>query len=667
MTKLFKHLRVSWKIGIGFGALLSLLVAVSGIGGYQLHEVDANFDRYNEYSENALIVSELEQAISAAQGAVRGILLANNAKSRGVLEDALKALQERVARASTALAGTDKAALMADTAVLVRHYDETTRKLVNGLDRRGEIVAGTLSRIGGVTTKTLTDLFDEAVKDGDPVSTLAASRSNVSLLTGRLHTVRLLLTNATQEGDDALAALQEAQRRLQEAAEVVEEPRRRTAIATVRAALPGYQQAVAQLRDTTGDTERLRQTLRELTESIGAKARDIRSGIRADLAQVRQQANTTVDVAQTTLRIVSVVAVLLGISMALLIGGGISRTIRAMTAAMTRLAGGDLSVDIPAQGRRDEVGAMAAAVQVFKETAVERTKLETAQRQETERRLLHAAETDAAIAAFDASIRTSLDALGGAATQMRSASESMAAATKETSRQAASVAAGAEQAAANVQTMATATEELSSSIIEAGRQIAQSADIARSAVGETRRVNEKVQGLADAARRIGDVVSLINTIASQTNLLALNATIEASRAGEAGKGFAVVAQEVKHLAIQTARATEEIAGHVSAMQTATGDMVQAIQEIGGTIATMDTISTGVAAAMEQQVAATQEITRNTQEAARGTSEVTSSIIGVNRAADVSGAAATQVLATADDLGRQAGALKEAVDHFLAAV
>jgi methyl-accepting chemotaxis protein len=359
------------------------------------------------------------------------------------------------------------------------------------------------------------------------------------------------------------------------------------------------------------------------------------------------------------------VALLLVIGMSVLLGRSIVNPITGMTAAMRKIANGETATEIPAQDRRDEVGAMAQSVRIFKDNMIEAVQLRgeqdsVKQKSESERKQFLNQMADE----FENGVRISLDALAGAAVEMRTTSKSMSATAEEASRQATTVAVVAEQASANVQTVAAASEELSSSVTEIGRQVTQSTKIAGDAVSEANRTNMTVQGLSAAAQKIGDVVQLISDIASQTNLLALNATIEAARAGDAGKGFAVVASEVKSLASQTAKATEEISAQVAAMQGATAEAVQAIKNIGGTISSINEIATAIASAVEQQGAATLEIARNVQEAAQGTGKVSSNIVGVNQAAGETGQAANQVLISAEQLSTQAASLRADVDRFV---
>ncbi|WP_267424465.1 methyl-accepting chemotaxis protein [Methylobacterium sp. GC_Met_2] len=388
----------------------------------------------------------------------------------------------------------------------------------------------------------------------------------------------------------------------------------------------------------------------------------IGSGIYAD--------DTAAQMRPTLMRLLggaAIVAMIIGL-LATLIGRSVARPVRAMTAFMTGLAAGDLTQEVPGAQRRDEIGAMASSVQVFKDGLIRMKALEA----ETAQARLAAEEQRKAgmrqmADGFESAVGGIIGMVSSSATELQITAQAMTATATETATQSTTVAAAAEEAASNVNTVAAAAEELGSSVQEIGRQVAGSAELAQRAVHEADQTVAMVQELNVAVSRIGDVVSLISGIAGQTNLLALNATIEAARAGAAGKGFAVVASEVKALAEQTAKATSEISGQIAQIQASTGHAVKSIAGITGRIREIDEVATSIAAAVEEQGAATQEIVRNVTQAAIGTREVTSNISGVAGAAEGTGAAASQMLGAASELSRQSEHLAAEVGGFLATV
>jgi methyl-accepting chemotaxis protein len=352
--------------------------------------------------------------------------------------------------------------------------------------------------------------------------------------------------------------------------------------------------------------------------------------------------------------------------LAFLLGRGMSRPLTAITDVMNRLSSGDTDVTIPGGSRKDELGSMAGAVDVFRRNMIEARTLRDAQeaakqQAELEKKALQRQMADR----FEADVKSVVGAVARATEDMQRIAAKITASVNGTSEQAAAAAAASEEASASVNTVAAATEQLASSVAEIGRQVTHSSDVADAAVTKAGQTTEMVGGLAAAGEKIGDVLRLIGAIASQTNLLALNATIEAARAGDAGRGFAVVASEVKELASQTAKATEEIAGQVAAIQSSTSECVAAIGGIGNTIREISGIAVTIAAAVEQQGSATREIARSVQQVAAGTSEVAINVAGASQAADQSRALADTVLVASGELNQHATTLFESVDAFLA--
>jgi len=359
--------------------------------------------------------------------------------------------------------------------------------------------------------------------------------------------------------------------------------------------------------------------------------------------------------------------VLSGMAISLVIGRSITGPVGAMTDAMERLAAGDKSVVIPALDHRDEIGGMARAVKVFKENLLHTEQLEAAARDEQQRELRRSRQRELLTADFDVMIRRVITKVDGTVDSVHRTSTGLHDAAEQTSRQSATVTGAAELASANIQTVASAAEQLGASTQEISRRVQDTTRITQEAVEGVQTADVTIEGLSAAAQKIGEIVSLINDIASQTNLLALNATIEAARAGEAGKGFAVVANEVKHLATQTARATNEIAEQISGIQATTQHAVSAIKVVGGAITRVNEVVSSIAAAVEEQNAATQEIVRNVSEAAAGNSEVTRSITEVSIASNHTRDMASDMSRVAQMLEESGKSLGRHVETFLTSV
>jgi methyl-accepting chemotaxis protein len=403
----------------------------------------------------------------------------------------------------------------------------------------------------------------------------------------------------------------------------------------------------------------------KLNASLGNSVQQLVNGVQTETDASTWQARKEISLATTIMLALGGLTLVGSVLFVwLYVGRNILRRIGGLQRSMQLLSDGDLEAEIYRSRQRDEIASMANSLGIFRESMIEARALSTDQDRDRAAKAERTARMEARIVEFEATVRTTLDSLQKSANSMQLTAQSMSATADQSSALVNAVVSAAEETAVNVQTVSSGTEDLSSSISEIGRQVTTSAQIARNAVDEAGATDATMQGLAENAGRISVVIDLIQSIASQTNLLALNATIEAARAGEAGRGFAVVASEVKSLANQTAKATDEIRSQIANMQTVTASAVGAIRNIGLTIGTINEVTTAIAAAVEEQSAATREIARNIQHAAGGTAEVSSNIVGVSTASAEAGSAAGEVLSASSALRREAEMLRSEIDAFL---
>jgi methyl-accepting chemotaxis protein len=501
---------------------------------------------------------------------------------------------------------------------------------------------------------------------------------NAVIWAAHAHLYKLTATAANETDEKKVKALAE-----QSAKAIAQLPAKLKALESVAAGDAAIGTAVKQLRDTVGaytkqatsvidmadsdagaalmfvvNAERSFSQIQKLVEDISERSNDQR-----DREIARSNARLE---SQLTLvpGIVLVIVIVSGV-VSFLVSGGIAKPVIRIAGVIERVSKGDFNVTVPATGQRDEIGVIAGAVQVFRDEMLEKERL-SAQQKEIETR--SAAERQKAMQKladdFETAIGQIVGTVSSASTELELAAGTLTKTADSTQQLAGAVATAAEDASGNVQTVAAAAEEMTSSVNEIARQVQQSSKIAIEAVHQAEKTDVRIADLSRAATRIGDVVKMITAIAEQTNLLALNATIEAARAGESGKGFAVVAAEVKSLASQTAKATEEIGTQIGSMQAATQESVGAIKEIGSTINRISEIASTIAAAVEEQGSATQEIARNVQQAAQGTAQVASNIADVNRGAGETGSASSQVFNSAQSLSKESTLLKAEVQKFL---
>jgi methyl-accepting chemotaxis protein len=433
--------------------------------------------------------------------------------------------------------------------------------------------------------------------------------------------------------------------------------------------LKQYRSSFSKLTENVKVIVKLNGDMTKTAASILKLSNELRSELTADQQRIEASANSTIVETERLMLMLALGGLAIGAVLALMLGNGISRPMIAMCKAMRELASGNFDVVLPGLGRKDEIGQMASAVEEFKMQAIAKAERDAAEQEEKSRVAADARRGELIRFAddFESAVGAIVGNVATSATQLESAAGTLTRTAETTQGLSATVAGASEEASSNVQSVASATEELSASVEEIGRQVRESSRIAEGAVTQAQETDARIGKLSKAAQQIGDVVKLINAIAEQTNLLALNATIEAARAGEAGRGFAVVASEVKSLASQTAKATDEISSHILGMQQATQESVVAIKEIGETIGRVSQIASRIAASVEQQSSATQEIARNVQSVAASTQDVAGNIVEVNRGATETGAASGDVLNSAQTLSTESARLRQELDRFMANV
>jgi len=663
-----KNTKIQHKIFIGFGIVLALLLVISATGGISLLKGEGNFAQYRVTAAHANNAAMVQATLQKAQLAVADYISQSSEDAIAEFEERISATMHLIEALNGQISDPARKKTILNATEQLSTYQSAFEEVTGLQTKRNSIIQSQMDVIGPDMEGMLTAIMKKSYDETDVSAAYLAAKAQRSLLLMRLYVNKFVTTNQSTAFDKAIETAAELKDNIAELENELFDEDRKAVAAAVATMQDQYETAIRELNDVlAARDEVVLGTIGFVGPSIAALMDDLRNGLKVEQEELGPATSKAMKTAMFVTMVVAGVSVLLGVLSAILIGGGIARPVTALTSAMKALAGGDKTVDIPSQENGDEVGDMARAVLVFKESMIQADDLAAREREAQKRREERGRQIEALTGSFDADVSQLLQSLTKSATEMTSTASTMSKIADGTNERATAVAGAAEQASANVQTVATATEELSSSIQEISRQVAQSSNVAERAVNEANHTDAQIQGLARAAHRIGEVVNLITDIAEQTNLLALNATIEAARAGDAGKGFAVVASEVKNLANQTAKATDEISQQIADIQAETQDAVRAIQSITSTISEMSEISSTIASAVEEQGAATSEIARNVEQASTGTQEVTSNIIEVTHSAGETGTAATQVTSVANSLNTQADHLKQQVEKFLEGV
>ncbi len=673
----------NFKIGNRVALALALpvigMLAFSGFTVFDKYETSAEMGKVLELSQVAPVISAVVHEMQKERGMSAGFIASKGAKFFQDLPAQRKLTDNSQAALAAALNSFDAASFSAE---LVNRIETAERALANLSAKRAQVSGLEINvpQMAGFYTPTIAKLL-HIIEDMTVLSTEAtvtnAITAYTAFLQGKERAGVERAMGAVGYGSGAfqpaihgkfqqLIAMQDIF--LSRFAIYASDDQKAFLKSTVSGAAVNEVNRLRKIAidsPVTGTLERIEggywfKTITEKIELLKTVEDKIASDLQASAASIESTAYTSF----LLLAVVTLILMLLTAAVVYSIVTGITRPITNMTSAMNILAEGNNEIEIYYVGQRDEIGEMAKSVQVFKENAIEKARLTAEQTVENEKREARAQHIDELCKKFDGNISGVVGAVSAASNEVELSAVSMSTTAEQTSQQSSVVASASEEATANVQTVASAAEELASSIAEIARQVDDSTRNAQNAVNEAEKTNDTVKSLSEAGQKIGDVVQLINDIASQTNLLALNATIEAARAGEAGKGFAVVASEVKSLANQTAKATDEIGNQIATLQGATGDAVGAIEDIGTMIGEISETSITIASAVEQQRAATGEISRNVQEAATGTQEVSSTISTVHEAAQNTGAAAGDMKSAAGELSQQSEELRNEVETFL---
>ena len=661
----FVNMKVGKKIGLGSALTLFLLAVVGFISYYGTSQAEKNFSEYRSYALQTNQMGRIQANLLTARLFAKDYIKTNKDSSAEKVSQRIQTTVNLIEDSGELFNRPEALELMKQAEQDMLTYQSSFQEVREYVNKRNNHVEK-MNTIGPLSEKSLTSIMESAYADGDASASHMAGVTLRHLLLARLYATRYLVDNTDASAERSISELTSFNATAEKMLQELQNPTRRKLAQKVKDLASQYLVTFKETVDIISKRNTIiKGTLDVIGPDLAEETEQLKLQNKALQDELGPRALKSMHETVLITAIISVGAIIIGIILSFLTGRMIAGPVNNMTSTMNKLANGDLETAIPAVGQKDEIGDMAEAVQVFKDNAIavkkmQAEKIEQDQRVEEENKR----RTEEMADRFESSVGSIISTVSSAATELQHTAQSMSSTADETNTQSNTVRSASEDASSNVQTVASATEELSASIGEINRQIEESTTIAHKAVNDADTANENVKGLSDAAQKIGEVVGLISDIAEQTNLLALNATIEAARAGESGKGFAVVASEVKSLANQTAKATEDISIQVTQMQNATDGTVRSIEGITEIIKNISTNTTSISAAIDQQTSATQEISKNVQEAAIGTQQVSTNITTVQTAAEQTGASANEVLEAAGELSKQSETLRSEVDNFI---
>ena len=673
----FSSLPIDRKISLGFGLLVVLTLASSGISWFALTSVKANFVELSRMSASVQRFPALEARLRDDRMTVMAQMMVPAAPAAEKLKAAIADGKDAVAKTLVGMHNPELVAMMGKIDEAFQNLSKAAlrvQELTNTYEPKRDLIG----QRSGMFAPALASLTESRVREGDAAGAAAVALLLGEIETGRRQTANFL--NATDDGIgiEGMADLKTQGNALLAAWAKIDAETKNLTSHVAEADEAATKQLATVLDGYTGFLKQAVPLLTERTqlrvETMQPVDHTIAMAIQQSIGVANLNQNHTAEVSMGAVQnsinenvAVTLITVALAVVVALIVARSITRPLKRITAVVLATAEGNLSQEIPFRNQRDEIGDLARTVEVFRRNRAEADAAVQAQVVEQEAKLARQMKIEQLTRDFETTIKTVAAAVTSAAEQMQGNSNELSTTSAASAERCVSASQATDRSRGNIETVASAAEELSSSIREISRQMAGVATISSEAAEAARRTSEGVLGLSEAATKIGSVVQLISGIASQTNLLALNATIEAARAGDAGKGFSVVATEVKSLATQTARATEEIQKQVDQIRTETERAVNAIHEITGTIGSMSQTTASVAAAVEEQEAATGEIARNVQEAAAVSTQVSSELANVTEAANLTGRSAGELQSATEHLLSQSESIRREVDLFTNAV